>query len=454
MKIFVLFLLLLFSASLLIQVHCQSLIHQNLVVHIDSLTSISKKGRGITNGGANEAANYIRDVFMANEVPEFQLPGVNGYFQEFPVKILGDIDSASNIMVNGKKYYIWKDFAYFSFIKPDGFGELTGRKSFVIFPYRDDVAHLKLVSTQTNFNCELKYLPSGDLFKKTVEASVAGNNTGKFRTATLLGTIQNPSFTITTSCALSYQLQRIANKSVRQQHRHQQVTDSVIVHLKRKESDLVCKNIIGLIPGTTTDSCIIISAHYDHLGILKGQMYPGANDNASGVAVLLETARHLMACYQKGWRPAHHIVFIAFSAEEVGLLGSHHFVNYSGVDVSKIKRVINLDMVGGVGNELKGTPEKLFLLHSSDCDLSLIEVFKRGAGVSGKISFSNEGKAKYLDYSDQRSFIEKGVPSIFIFSGEENYYHTPSDTKEHLNFTKMEALVDLLVGVMIGVDMP
>ena len=56
-----------FSTSLLIQVPCQSLIHQNLVVHIDSLTSISKKGRGITNGGANEAANYIRDVFSGEE---------------------------------------------------------------------------------------------------------------------------------------------------------------------------------------------------------------------------------------------------------------------------------------------------------------------------------------------------------------------------------------------------
>lgn len=59
--------LFIFSTSLLIQVHCQSLIHQNLVVHIDSLTSISKKGRGITNGGANEAANYIRDVFSGVE---------------------------------------------------------------------------------------------------------------------------------------------------------------------------------------------------------------------------------------------------------------------------------------------------------------------------------------------------------------------------------------------------
>ncbi len=441
-------LLFIFSTSLLLQIHCQSLIHQNLVVHIDSLTSISKKGRGITNGGADEAASYIRNVFMANEVPELKLPGVKDYFQEFPVKILSDIDSTSNIVVNGKKFYICKDFAYFSFGKPDGFGELSGRKSFVIFPYRDDVAHLKLVSTQTDFNCDVKYTLSSDVFNKAVEASAVGNNIGIFRTATLSGTAQNPSFSITTSRALSLRLQRIANKSERQQCRGLQVTDSVIVHLNRKEKALVCKNIVGLIPGTNADSCIIISAHYDHLGVDDGVMYPGANDNASGVAVLLETASNLMACYKNGRRPTHNIVFVAFSAEEVGLLGSHHFVNYFGVDVSKIKHIINLDMVGGVGNELEAKPEKLFLMYSSDVDLHLVDEFLLQTKESDKIGFSTDGNAKYMNYSDQRSFIEKGVPSIFIFSGEESYYHTPNDTKEHLNFTKMEGLVDLLVNIL------
>lgn len=212
-----------------------------------------------------------------------------------------------------------------------------------------------------------------------------------------------------------------------------------------------CKNIIGYLPASqATDSCIILSAHYDHLGEKYGYLFPGANDNASGVAVMMETARYLTEMATKGRQMKYNIVFIAFSAEEYGMLGSDYFTRHSPVDLSKVKYMVNLDMVGGIGSELKDHPDQLFMLRSNNVDPNLIHTFHDLADRTDGIDFNDSGKDKYLKYSDQAKFEELGVPSVFFFSGEDSYYHKPTDTKEHLNFEKMEGLTQVLVQWLVA----
>src|SRR5690606_28250433 len=101
------------------------------------------------------------------------------------------------------------------------------------------------------------------------------------------------------------------------------------------------RNVVGMIEGKNKDSIIVITAHYDHLGKVGETIFPGANDNASGTAFLLSLAKH----YAKK-QPNYTLVFIAFAAEEAGLIGSYHFAENPMVDLRKIKFLLNFDIMG------------------------------------------------------------------------------------------------------------
>jgi Zn-dependent M28 family amino/carboxypeptidase len=172
------------------------------------------------------------------------------------------------------------------------------------------------------------------------------------------------------------------------------------------------KNIIGIIPGTNPDlkDAVVISAHYDHLGLgwpdvkkgNEGKIHNGADDNASGVSVMLELAKSL----GKTLKPARTIIFIAFTGEEEGLVGSRYFVaNYKKFPADKIFANLNLDTVGRLfGN-------KLMVLNSNTArEWKFIFM-----GTDFTTGIPTELVTQDLDASDQRSFIEKGIPGVQLF---------------------------------------
>jgi hypothetical protein len=191
------------------------------------------------------------------------------------------------------------------------------------------------------------------------------------------------------------------------------------------------RNVIGVIPGSEpslVDQPVIIGAHYDHLGCgwpdvregNQGSIHPGANDNASGVAVLLELARVL----QDELQPDRPLVFAAFSGEEAGRLGSGFFVeNYQDHPPSRAIGMLNLDTVGHLGDG-----PLLVLGAGSAREWPHI---LRGAGYVTGVRI--EMVAEELDASDQVSFLEAGVPAVQLFSGPHPTCHQPTDTAERLD---------------------
>ena len=191
------------------------------------------------------------------------------------------------------------------------------------------------------------------------------------------------------------------------------------------------KNIIGIIPGTNPDlkdESVIICAHYDHLGLgwpeankgNEGKIHPGADDNASGVAVMLELAELL----GKTLKPQRTVIFIAFTCEESGLLGSKYYVkNMKRFPASKVIGVINFDTVGRLGEN------KLLVLNSNSAREWKF-IFMGASYVTG---VESEMVTQDLDASDQRSFIEIGVPAVQIFSGPNEDYHKPTDTADKVD---------------------
>jgi hypothetical protein len=191
------------------------------------------------------------------------------------------------------------------------------------------------------------------------------------------------------------------------------------------------QNVVGFIPGKKKKKYIVFSAHYDHLGRMGTEaFFPGANDNASGVAMLLSIAK-----YFKANPPKYSIVFCFFGGEEAGLLGSKYFVEHPFFPLKKVKFVINVDIMGGASKGItvvNGTKhEKEFnKMVSINDEYQLInEVKKRGATAN----------------SDHYFFSEMGVPAFFIYSmGDVKNYHDIYDTAENTPLNKFDEVQELL----------
>lgn len=191
------------------------------------------------------------------------------------------------------------------------------------------------------------------------------------------------------------------------------------------------KNVVGIIPGTNPDfsEAVIISAHYDHLGFgwpdvrkgNEGKIHNGADDNASGVAVMLELAKTL----GKTQKPPRAIVFIAFTAEEAGLVGSRYFANnYKMFPINKILANLNIDTVGRLFGR------KLMVLNSNSArEWKFIFM-----GTDFTTGVASELITQDLDASDQMAFIERGVPGVQLFyTGVDSDYHKPEDDADKID---------------------
>lgn len=194
------------------------------------------------------------------------------------------------------------------------------------------------------------------------------------------------------------------------------------------------QNVWGFIEGTKyPDSIIILSAHYDHLGSFGKTIYPGANDNASGVAMVMELARYFS---QEKNKPKVSLIFALFSGEEAGLKGSTYMVNNFPFPYNNVKLMINLDMVGTGSEGITIVNGKQFpSIFTSLCDLNenknyLKEIKARGESCN----------------SDHCPFYKKGIPSIFVYTRgpEATAYHIPQDNFDSLPLTEFADLFLLL----------
>jgi Zn-dependent M28 family amino/carboxypeptidase len=186
-------------------------------------------------------------------------------------------------------------------------------------------------------------------------------------------------------------------------------------------------NVVGLVKGGGAAAhVIVVSAHYDHLGIVEGVLYPGADDNASGVAVLLAAAAYF-ATHQ----PRHDLVFAAFDAEEKNLMGSEAFVTNPPIPIERMRLAINLDMVS---RSDRGEIFAAGISHHPSLRPALDEV-RRRAPV--RLLFGHdraeEGKDDWTRDSDHWPFHKAGVP--FLYFGVEDHpdYHRPTDTVERID---------------------
>ena len=201
-------------------------------------------------------------------------------------------------------------------------------------------------------------------------------------------------------------------------------------------------NVIGLIKGES-DTSIIISAHYDHLGQVGKIYYPGADDNASGIAAMLELAEEF-AQYE---HLPYSMVFLATTAEEGGLIGSLYHTAQSGFDPEKVLCDINIDMISRCDEKL--TDCKYLYCIGNDKSKMLDSIVRQADALFPSCSFDySENKSDHLSRSDSYYFDKKGIPTLLFFTGLHKDYHKPTDTMEKINFDILENRVRLIAVVV------
>jgi hypothetical protein len=202
-------------------------------------------------------------------------------------------------------------------------------------------------------------------------------------------------------------------------------------------------NVVGILEGSDSmlrDEYVAYTAHFDHIGVSPGRpdsINNGADDNASGVAGLLELAE---AFSQPGARPRRSLLFLAPSAEEPGLLGSAHFTDHPTVPLGRIVADINMDLIGrnwpdsviAVGVEQSDLGETLQQVVSAHPELRMTPIRDRWP------------EERIFYRSDHYNFARKGVPILFFTSGTHPDYHRPSDEPSRINTEKESRLVQLL----------
>ena len=220
---------------------------------------------------------------------------------------------------------------------------------------------------------------------------------------------------------------------------HQEVNYTI----KDGDSVITGTNVIGFLDNKAVKT-VIIGAHYDHLGygaegsLHRGDtaIHNGADDNASGTAILLNLASKLKDTLQKN-----NYLFIAFSGEEMGLLGSNYFVKNATIDSSAMNYMINMDMVGRLKKDstlaVYGTGTSPIFKQTLTAHNTNFKLVQRESGVGP---------------SDHTSFYNNNIPVLHFFTGQHEDYHKPGDDTEKLNFEGMELISNYIFSIIGDLD--
>jgi hypothetical protein len=398
---------------------------------LKQLTSEEFAGRSVADSGIFKAAKFIEDQLQSNGImPLDQLN--NSYRQCFPISASLLIKEA-NVKLDDRELQLGKDYLVWPTAK-----SVQGDFDIKYIPI-DDKSNpekiIKKISKAPNYFYFLDYSKAYLLKEKNKE------NYNKLKSLQYLSEPSPKGYILLDSSSFHYTAKSFSNlnqqiivlnaKKLQFKKAPQKINTKYTI--STEPNTKIC-NIIGYIPGKVyPDSFIVIGAHYDHLGKIADQHFPGANDNASGVAMLLDLAREFA---KSDIKPDYSLIFISFAGEEIGLLGSKYFTTYSPIELKKIKLMINLDMVGSGKEGISVVNAK-----------ANPTIFQKLQEINDENKYVTDMRARGSSCnSDHCPFDQLGIPAIFIFSRDKDYpfYHIPDDDYDKLPLDGYEGIFKLI----------
>lgn len=388
---------------------------------VDTLSHAYFSGRGYVNNGDRLAAEFIASEF--NRMGLTRFPKTMTYFQYFqfpvntfpyPVSAISEKDTlkpgidfvpvASCPTIQGEYKLVWVDSAL-----------LSNEKRFRKFSKQRFDNSLIVIDDKGNITDETK----------KVLKNLSLNPYGAKGIIRIKDKITWSVATDTTTFA---QLDVVRNTLKKE---HQSLKIDIKNHFVINHTT---QNVLAYIPGNeVTDSFIVFTAHYDHLGKIGSDViFRGANDNASGVAMLLGLAQYFS---ENPNMCRYSIAFIAFAGEEAGLIGSKYFTMNPIFPLKKIQLLVNVDLMGGGEDGItvvnaKENPRIFKLMSTINDEMQLLKTIKERSNAPN---------------SDHYFFAEAGVPAIFIYTmGKYKHYHDVNDRAENLQLTKFNQVFTLI----------
>lgn len=395
---------------------------------ITTLTSEAYSGRGYVDDGMLKSAEFIAEEFEKIGVE----PINSSYFQSFTMPI--NVIRNAALKLNGKDLKYGQDFI----VKPNSHSQNFKQKELYYFDPENFASSIHQETEFINFIQEDMLAQNGKhIVFPPHEFEVDSLNQYYKHWANFYKPEENKDRAIfyftkdKLTASLSQVQDRIAEFIIKKEY----YSDSLNLDYYNIECKLIndfkAWNVIGKIEGKNKDSLIVITAHYDHLGKVGNTYFPGASDNASGSAFLLNLARY----YSKNI-PNRTLIFIAFGAEEAGLVGSSYFVENPLIDLKKIKFLLNFDIMGAGEDGIQIVNSSIFtkeyeLLDRINTQNNYIkQIKKRGEACN----------------SDHCPFYEKGIPSFFTYTlGGAGHYHDPFDKAETLSLAEFYDLQKLFI---------
>ena len=454
---------------------------------VKGLTAPAMEGRGDDTQGINRAADLLAERYRSFGL---EPAGTSGFFQPFSVitgaKLAGNNEVVQEISGDKQQLKLNEDFVPFSF---SASGQASAQVVFAGYGATADEFNyddFRGLDVKDKVVVLLRYEPSGfaakagnqgltrhaALITKAINARNHGAKavvivngkvgSGEEDALTRFGTVSGPEnagiLLVQVKNTIAQGWFQVAGKSL--ESVQDQINSSgqpasfafpntlqLQLDVNIENTRATVKNVLAYLPGKT-DEYVILGAHYDHLGYGHydslapsqiGQIHPGADDNASGTAGLVELARMLAPL--KGQLPRG-ILFESFAGEELGLLGSAEWVKEPTRPLNKAVAMLNMDMIGRIRND------KIYIGGVGTGSSFTEELASAEKGFPFHVENSPGGYSA----SDHTSFVARRIPVLFFFSGLHSDYHRPSDTWDKINAADAAKLVDLVAKVALEID--
>jgi hypothetical protein len=219
---------------------------------------------------------------------------------------------------------------------------------------------------------------------------------------------------------------------------------AVVVTAPKKREQFTTENVLGFLEGTDKkDEILVVSAHYDHIGVIGGEVHNGADDDGSGTVSVLEMAEAFVQAKAAGQGPRRSMLFLTVTGEEKGLLGSEYYTDHPVFPLAQTVADLNIDMVGRTDKEHEGKADYVYVIGSdklsSELHTIVLNANQQYTGIDLDFRFNDPGDPNRFYYrSDHYNFAKHKIPVAFFFNGVHADYHGAGDEVDKIEFPKME----------------
>lgn len=448
--------------------YAKSITQEELLEHLLVLASDSYQGRDTGKEGQKMAARYLKGEFMAMGIPE--VPGgrdrdiLDGYYQQY--ELIAEKAGAMAVRSGASEHKLFDGVIYFNEILRESLNVNE-----IVFlgeakaPYKDKTVrgHDVVVDGGAIGNGEQAML----LLRKRIEALRAQEprsiwvsipdigawremvhaGGSRMRLASETQAARNGSrgaqLVIVEDRILNEGLKRASMERIRRRRIGKRWACDLGMTVHPAEERVMAENVLAFIEGSDKkDEVVVLTAHYDHIGVENGVVYNGADDDGSGTVALLEIAEAFAQARAHGHGPRRSILVMPVSGEEKGLLGSRHYSENPVFPLAQTVADLNIDMIGRVDSAHLTSAPYVYIIGSDRLSTQLHaanEDANKQVGLQLDYTFNDENDPNRFYYrSDHYNFARKGVPCIFYFSGVHEDYHQPGDDVEKIRFDLLQ----------------